>query len=80
MHNMDIRILILQRLITKLLNHIIEVFYPSYNRQVSRCPCMNLVHSFDSFRIPPQSVPGRVALLLTSYLVIINISSYSLSG
>lgn len=52
------------RLVRKTMQYLVQVYLPS---------CMFVVVSWVSFLIKPEVVPGRMALLVTLFLVLINI-------
>jgi glycine receptor len=52
------------QLVRKQMQYLIQVYLPS---------CMFVVVSWVSFLIKPEVVPGRMALLVTLFLVLINI-------
>lgn len=52
------------RLVRKTMQYLVQVYLPS---------CMFVIVSWVSFLIKPEVVPGRMALLVTLFLVLINI-------
>ena len=52
------------QLVRKQMQYLIQVYLPS---------CMFVVVSWASFFIKPEVVPGRIALLVTLFIVLINI-------